>query len=66
MDRISEIWQRTSGVKIIRQVLESLKAKQYIEIRQEIPDQELLAIATEIMPGETLEETVDNILRLLN
>ena len=23
MDRISEIWQRTSGVKVIRQVLES-------------------------------------------
>jgi len=66
MDRISEIWQRTSGVKVIRQVLESLKAKQYIEIRQEIPDQELLAIATEIMPGETLlEETVANILKLL-
>ena len=66
MDRIGEISQRTSGVKLIKQALESLKAKQYIEIRQEIPDQELLAIATEIMPGETLlEETVANILKLL-
>ena len=54
MDRISEIWQRTSGVKVIRQVLESLKAKQYIEIRQEIPDQELLAIVNEIMPVEVV------------
>jgi len=65
MDRIGEIWQRTSGVKVIRQVLESLKASGYIEIRQEIPDQELLAIFNEIMPGETIEETVANILRLL-
>jgi hypothetical protein len=59
MDRISEVWQRTSGVKVIRQALESLKAKQYIEIRQEIPDQELLAIVNEIMPVESPEEAVN-------
>lgn len=59
MDRISEIWQRTSGVKVIRKVLESLKAKQYIEICQEIPDQALLAIVNEIMPVEALQEAVN-------
>lgn len=59
MDRISEIWQRTSGVKLIRQVLESLKAKQYIEIRQEIPDQELLAIINEIIPVEAPQEAIN-------
>jgi len=59
MDRIGEIWQRKSGVKVIRQVLESLKAKQYIEIRQEIPDQELLAIVNEIMPVEAPQEAVN-------
>ena len=59
MDRILEIWQRTSGVKVIRQALEALKAKQYIEIRQEIPDQELLAVINEIMPGEAPLEAVN-------
>lgn len=59
MDRINEIWQRTSGVKLIRQVLESLKAKHYIEIRQKIPDQELLALINEIMPVEAPLEAVN-------
>jgi len=59
MDRISEIWQKTTGVKLIRQALESLKAKQYIEIRQEIPDQELLAIVNKIMPVESPQEAVN-------
>lgn len=52
MDRVAEI----------RQILETLKTSGYIEIRKEIPETELLAI---VMPGETLEETVANILKLL-
>jgi hypothetical protein len=60
MDRMAE-----AGVKLIRQALEALKAKQYIEIRQEIPDQELRTIATEIMSGKILQEAVANILSLL-
>lgn len=50
MDRIAEI----------RQILECLKVKQYIEIRQEIPETELLAIF-----NNSIEETVANILKLL-
>ena len=59
MDRITEIWQKTTGVKLIRQALNKLVKKQLIEIRQEIPDQELLAIVNEIMPLETPQEAVN-------
>ena len=55
MDRITEI----------RQILDSLKARGYIEIYKEIPETELLAVVNENMPGETVQETVANVLRLL-
>ena len=52
MDRVTEIMR----------ILELLKVGGYIEIHKEIPEKELSAI---VAPGETLEETVANILKLL-
>jgi len=57
MAPIADIVLKTSGVRLIRQALESLWAKQLIDIRQEIPDQGLLAIVNEILSTESLEET---------
>lgn len=59
LDRILELWLKFASVGFIRHILESLKAKQYIEICQDIPDQELLAIVNEIMPVESSEEAVN-------
>lgn len=45
-----------ANVNFIRHVLDSLKAKQLIDIRQEIPDEELLAIINDIMLIEAPKE----------
>jgi len=55
MDRMLEAFF-LANVSFIRHVLDSLKAKQLIDIRQEIPDEELLAIINDIMLIEAPKE----------
>jgi len=58
MDRISEVLLKSVSIGFVRQLLDSFKTKQLIDIRQDISDQEILATINDILPVEAPQETV--------
>lgn len=52
MDRLSEVFLKYASVGFIRKVLDALKDKGMVEVCQDIPDQELLAIINDVMEAD--------------